>query len=299
MGRHDVDRTPVTVIGLGHMGRALADTLLREGYPTTVWNRSPAKADDLVARGARLAPSVADAVSAGALVLVCVTDYAAVRELLDPPAATLSGRTLVNLTTGTSREARETAAWAAGHGANYLDGAILGAPTAIGTPEGVILYSGPPAAFERHEAALRSLGGGTAYLGADQGLSALYDASMLGLMWGILNGFLQGAALLDTAGVSAGTFAPVARQGLATVAEWLAGYATQIDEGRYPVLDASIDTHLASMEHLVHESESLGVDAAFPRLVRAVAERAVADGHGGSGYAALIEQLRAPAGTRP
>lgn len=49
---------PVTVVGLGLMGRSLGRAFLRAGHPTTVWNRTPAKADALVAEGARLASSV-------------------------------------------------------------------------------------------------------------------------------------------------------------------------------------------------------------------------------------------------
>jgi 3-hydroxyisobutyrate dehydrogenase-like beta-hydroxyacid dehydrogenase len=46
---------PVTVIGLGPMGRAMAGALMRAGHPVTVWNRTPRRADELVAEGARLA----------------------------------------------------------------------------------------------------------------------------------------------------------------------------------------------------------------------------------------------------
>ncbi|MFF5975579.1 NAD(P)-binding domain-containing protein [Streptomyces sp. NPDC012769] len=46
----------VTVIGLGRMGRALAEAFLREGYETTVWNRTAARAEPLLAAGARFAP---------------------------------------------------------------------------------------------------------------------------------------------------------------------------------------------------------------------------------------------------
>ena len=52
------DLPPVTVIGLGPMGRALAGVLLSNGHATTVWTRTTAKADQLVAQGARLAESV-------------------------------------------------------------------------------------------------------------------------------------------------------------------------------------------------------------------------------------------------
>src|SRR5690349_14325266 len=134
--------TPVTVIGLGLMGQALAAALLRAGHPTTVWNRTAGKADRLVADGARLAPTVGDALRAGALTIACVTDYRAVHELLGSADADLDGTTLINLTSGSSAEAREAARWAGARGARYLDGAIMAIPPAIGTAEAVILLSG-------------------------------------------------------------------------------------------------------------------------------------------------------------
>jgi 3-hydroxyisobutyrate dehydrogenase-like beta-hydroxyacid dehydrogenase len=286
------DQNSVTVIGLGLMGQALAEAFLREGYPTTVWNRTAARAEQLVAQGAKLADSVGDAVEASALVIVCVSDYDAVHELLDPLGEAFDGRVLVNLTSGTSQRARETAVWAERRGATYLDGAIMDIPQAIGTADALLLYSGPRPAFDLHEQALRSLGGGTTYLGDDHGLSSLYDVAVLSLMWNILNGFLQGAALLGAAGVDAATFAPMAKLGIGTIADWLAGYAQQIDDGTYPALDSTIDTHLAAMDHLIHESESLGVSAELPRFIKALTDRAVAEGHGGSGYPAMIEQFR-------
>ncbi|MFD0854661.1 NAD(P)-dependent oxidoreductase, partial [Actinomadura adrarensis] len=115
------ETTPVTVVGLGLMGQALAATFLKAGHPTTVWNRTPSKAEKLVADGARLAPTLNDALKPGSLTIVCVTDYEAVHELLG--TARLDGTTLINLTSGSSSQARETAQWAERRGARYLDGA--------------------------------------------------------------------------------------------------------------------------------------------------------------------------------
>lgn len=288
------EENPVTVIGLGPMGRALAGAFLRAGHPTTVWNRTAAKADPLVAEGAVLAGSVEEAVAAGALVVVCVADFAVVRRLLRSTAHVLDGRVVVNLTTGTSREVRETAEWVAGRGAAHLAGAILAMPQDIGAETSLILYSGPREAFERHATTLRSLGDGAVHLGADHGLATLYAAAGVSLMWSTLNGFLHGAAMLAAAGVDASTFVEFARRNIATTAGWLPGYARQIDRGSYPAPDATVESHLAAMDLLVRESETLGVDAELPRFVRAVAERAVAAGHGGDGYAALVEVFRRP-----
>jgi 3-hydroxyisobutyrate dehydrogenase-like beta-hydroxyacid dehydrogenase len=289
----DGGQAPVTVIGLGLMGQALAGALLADGHPTTVWNRTATKAGPLVARGATLAASPRDAVAASQPVVICVTDNPAARELADATGDLLAGRVVVNLTSGTSRQARETAEWAARQDATYLDGVILAIPPAIGTVDAVLVYSGPRPAFDAHEATLRSLGAAT-YLGADHGLSALYDMAMLSTMWSVLNGFLHGAALLGTADVEAATFASFANRLLGSMTAWLSAYGDQIDTGRYPAVDSTIDTHRAAMEHLIEESESLGINVELPRFVKALADRAVAEGRGGDSYAAMIEQFRTP-----
>src|SRR5262245_44218064 len=109
---------PVTVLGLGAMGTALASALLRAGHPTTVWNRSPGRGADLVELGAVRAATPAEAAAAGDLVLVCTTDYAAARSVLDAAGAAVSGRVLVNIATGSPEEAHAMAARASGYGAD-------------------------------------------------------------------------------------------------------------------------------------------------------------------------------------
>ena len=89
--------TPLTMIGLGPMGRAMVRRFLAAGHPTTVWNRTAARADDLVAEGAVRVATVADAVAANRLVLVSLTDYAAMYDVLEPAERELAGRVIVNL----------------------------------------------------------------------------------------------------------------------------------------------------------------------------------------------------------
>jgi 3-hydroxyisobutyrate dehydrogenase-like beta-hydroxyacid dehydrogenase len=275
------------------MGRALAGAFLKAGHPTTVWNRTAAKADHLVAEGAHLAPSVDEAVKAGSLTIVCLTDYRAVRELLDADGVDLGGATLVNLTSGDSAEAREAARWAARRGAQYLDGAIMAVPPVIGTAEAVILHSGPQRDFAAHRSVLEVLGTVT-YLGADPGLASLYDVAGLAMMWSVLNAWLQGTALVGTAGVDAATFAPFARTIAEGVAGWLPGYAEQVDAGSFPAEVSALETDAAAMTHLIRESEAAGVNAELPRLLKAMADRAIAAGHGAEQYPVLIEEFGRP-----
>ena len=78
------DRVQVSVLGLGAMGHALAAALVAAGHTTTVWNRSPGRADGLVEQGAAVAATAGAAVRAGELVVVCLLDHASVHEVLDP-----------------------------------------------------------------------------------------------------------------------------------------------------------------------------------------------------------------------
>lgn len=290
---NNTPHAPVTVIGLGLMGRALAGAFLNAGHPTTVWNRTSAKAAPLVAAGARSAPTLRDALTAGPLTIVCLTDYDAMYELFDANDVPLDGTTLINLTSGSSGQAREAAEWAARRGARYLDGAIMAIPSGIGTAEAVILHSGPQEVFEAHEPTLEALGTVT-HLGADHGLASLYDVAGLAMMWSVLNAWLQGTALLRTAGVDAATYAPFARQIAAGVADWLPGYAEQIDKGSFPAEVSALETDARAMDHLVEESETLGVNAELPKLIKAMADRAIAAGHGGEQYPVLIEEFGKP-----
>ncbi|MFD4372895.1 NAD(P)-dependent oxidoreductase [Streptomyces sp. NPDC058486] len=283
--------TAVTVIGLGSMGSALAAVLLERGHETTVWNRSAHKAQPVVDRGARPAATPEEAVAASPLILACVLDHEALHTVLDPVAGSLAGKVLVNLSSGSPEQAAEAAAWARSHGADYLDGAIMTTPPGVGSPEMMFLYSGSDAAFAAHRPTLESLGD-PLYLGTDPGLASLYDAALLGLMWSTLTGWLHGTALVGAEKTPATAFTPVAIRWLTAVAGFMTTYAPQVDAGRYPGDDATLDVQIATIDHLLHAAAARGLDNALPELLKSAMERAKAAGHGSDSYASVIEVLR-------
>src|SRR5688572_8877645 len=183
----------ITVLGTGRMGSALARTFLQQNYQTTIWNRTSSRLAPLVALGARAATSLPDAVTGADIVIVNVNDYATGDSLLrsEGVASALSGKLLVQLASGSPRQARDVAAWAAQHGIRYLDGAIMATPDLIGGPQSTILYAGEVGAFEEHKTTLLALGSNGVHVGADAGLAAALDSALLVVMWGALFGTLQ------------------------------------------------------------------------------------------------------------
>lgn len=287
-------RAPVTVLGLGPMGRALAGALLAAGHPTTVWNRSPEKADALVARGAARADTAADAVAASPLVLVCVVDYDAVRAILDPASDALDGRTVVNLTADSPQRAREMAAWAQERGVDYLDGAIMTPVPTIGGPSAAVLYSGPHALFEAHRPALASLGGTASFLGEDHGRAAAFDVALLDVFWTSMSGYVHALALANAEGISAGELLPHAQGVIGLLTDIMAEFAEHVDGGRYPGEDSNLTSAAAGMQHIIHSAQDRGIDIGVLSAAHAIAQRAIAAGHGDDGFSRLSETVKAP-----
>ncbi|WP_354671451.1 NAD(P)-binding domain-containing protein [Streptomyces sp. SRF1] len=292
-GAHDMSKTPVTVLGLGDMGTALARALLGGGHPTTVWNRTANKAEALAPEGALTAATAGEAVAASRLVVVCLLDYDSVRQVLGPLGEALAGRTVVNLTNGTPRQARDLAAWAAGHGAEYIDGGIMAVPPMIGTPAAFLLYSGSPAAFTAHRSVL-DLFGESHHLGEDHGRAPLYDLALLSAMYGMFSGVLHAYALVRSDGVAAGDVAPLLGRWLTAMSGAVDGYAQRIDSGDHATgVVSTIAMQSAAFGNFTGSARDQGISPELIAPIGALMARRVAAGHGHEDLTGLVELLTA------
>lgn len=282
----------ITLIGLGPMGMALGSALLAEGHALTVWNRTASKTDALVEAGAIRAENVADAIGSSPLIVVCLSGYEVMHEVLDEQADKLAGRAVVSLSSGTPKEARDAHAWATERDIAFLAGAIMVPTSMVGRPEALFFYSGDQAVFEANSEPLRSMGGDARYLGSDAALALLYNTSLLGLYWSTMAGFLHAAALVGSAGVKAETFVPVAQDFLSVPRGIMAYCAGQIDAGRYPGDAGRLVMDATAMDHLRQTSEAQGIGTQVPDFIRGLTEDAIREGHGADSFASLIEVIR-------
>jgi 3-hydroxyisobutyrate dehydrogenase-like beta-hydroxyacid dehydrogenase len=282
--------TPVTVLGMGEMGRALAGALVDAGVPVTVWNRTPGRAGALAGRGASVASTVREAVTAGPLLVVCLLDEASVHEVLDPVAAELAGRAVVNVTTTSPAQARGLAAWAADHGAAYLDGGLMAVPEMIGRPDALVLTSGDGGVAERY-GDLLGRWGTVDHLGDDPGMASLVDLAMLAGMYVMFAGFFHGAAMVGAAGVPAREFAARLAPFLTAVTGAFAEYAEVIDGGDYTV-PGQQSLEFSDLSDVLEASREQGVPTDVVAPVQALLAAQVAAGHGSEGFARVFEGLR-------
>ncbi|MFI6866990.1 NAD(P)-dependent oxidoreductase [Nocardia sp. NPDC050406] len=287
----EIARTPVTIVGLGSMGTALAEAYLNAGHPTTVWNRTPEKARALTERGATARTDIAAAVAASPLVIACLSNFDASALSLAPAAEALAGRTLVTLNSGTASGARELAAWADEHGIRYLGGAIKNVPSAVGKPDTLLYFGGERAVFDEYAAVLRVLGGEVVHLGAEPDLAALYEAAVGATLLPALLGFFEGAALLDARGLKAATMVPYAVKWFQMIESLLPVLAGEIDDRDYTRLGSSVNVFHEAIDS-DREFAEAGIDIAWHEPIHELLRRAVAEGYGAQSITALIEVMR-------
>ncbi|MBP1903489.1 3-hydroxyisobutyrate dehydrogenase-like beta-hydroxyacid dehydrogenase [Paenibacillus turicensis] len=284
----------VTVIGLGAMGAAIAAVLVEQNYEVTVWNRTPARADSLIRKGAVLASSVASAIAASPITIVCVADYQVSTSLLDqePVKSALAGRVLIQLSTGSPQQARDLEAWAVGLGATYLDGAIVASPSQMGSVGATVFASGSMNAWGKSESLLQKLAGNVSYHGEQVSAAASVDLAFLAYLFASYLGFFHAARILESDDLSVEDFGTMIAQVSPVIGEVMKYQGAVIQNNSYSQPLSSLQMSMTSIELLTLQARESGINNEFPRFAENLFQRALNAGYGGEEVAALVKVLR-------
>jgi 3-hydroxyisobutyrate dehydrogenase-like beta-hydroxyacid dehydrogenase len=275
------------------MGAALAHALHQAGHHITVWNRTTEKMQPFVTAGARGASCIAEAVQASPVILICIDNYDTTRRILgtDDVVPHLAGRVLIQLSTGTPREARESEAWMTALGGGYLDGAILGGPRSIGTQNAHILVAGAEATCEQCEPLLTCLGGNLRYLGENVGAASALDLAWLCERYGMFLGVVHGARLCESEQVSVDLYASLFPAG-----DRARRVAQIIHAGAYGNPGATLSVWEGALQKVQSQAHDAEINGEIPDFVSGIFKRAIEAGHGEEDVAALIKVLRRDSG---
>jgi 3-hydroxyisobutyrate dehydrogenase len=143
------------------MGLPMAEHVLAAGFPLTVWNRTAAKADGLVAAGAVFAATPCDAAKSADVVLTCLPTQDEVRDILQRPDGLLAGfargAAFVDTSTIDPSASQQLIAECAAHGVDMIEAPLSGGT--IGAKAGTLtmMIGGPAAVLERVRPVLESM----------------------------------------------------------------------------------------------------------------------------------------------
>lgn len=159
----------VGFIGLGNMGLNMANNLLASGVDLTVNNRSQAKVDEIVSRGAKRAATAGELTDATDIVLTCLPDVQTSRDILLGADGVVDhvreGQVIADHATVDLATSRACAQAASSKGAYFLDAPISGGPTGARDAGLSIMIGGDEEAFEIARPIFEKMGSTVQHMG--------------------------------------------------------------------------------------------------------------------------------------
>jgi 2-hydroxy-3-oxopropionate reductase len=117
----------IAFLGIGLMGKPMAARLLQAGYSLNAWNRTRAKADELLSLGATVSENAADAVRNADIVIPMLEAGPIVRQVVDAALPGLQpGTLLIDMSSTRQSEARDLHARLGEHGVRFIDAPVSG-----------------------------------------------------------------------------------------------------------------------------------------------------------------------------
>ena len=204
----NVNKKNISVIGLGSMGFALAETLLKADFNISVWNRTSSKAQKLENKGANICSTPNEAFKNSQYIVASLSNYEAWNNIIDSNQIDmdLSGKTIIQLTTGSIDEVTALNDWVKKYNGDLLEGIISCFPSQIGTEESLILLAGSDNSINNCKDIISILSPEYKNLGSNLNAPTVLSRAFLSGALGGLIGMMNGAVLCQKADISLDDF---------------------------------------------------------------------------------------------
>ena len=283
-------------IGLGIMGRPMAENLLRAGFDLTVYNRTAAPVAQLVSLGARSASSPANVAKRSEVVITMVTDAAAVEQVLLGPAGVIDeahdGLVVVDMSTISPEVTRKVASRLESRGARMLDAPVSGGEQGAKDGKLTIMVGGPEGAFESCLPVFRALGKKVVRMG-ENGAGQLAKLANQILVAGNMLGVCECLAFAKRAGLDLDVLIDSLSAGAAT--SWaLTNLGPKAAHGDFaPGFKVSLLEK--DLRYVIATAREMGVALPTTEHAFELYGKLEREGRGGQGTQALIDEVERPA----
>ena len=293
-----MEQTKIALLGLGLMGSGMAGHLLDAGYPLTIWNRTPGKAQPLEARGARLAKSPREAAAGAAVVISMLADVPVCRDVWLGRGEALvdvaPGTILIESSTVSVEWIEELDRAAKEHGCDLVDAPVTGSKPQAEAGQLLFLAGGSSATVNKVTPVLKAMGRDVVHVGP----------SGSGARLKLINNFLSGSqvaalaeavSLIERSGLDREKALGVLTEGApgSPLVKLLSGRMT----ARQYEPNFVLRLMAKDLRYAVAEADHQALDLDMGRAALRVFEHAIAAGQGDDDMSAVVEQFRIQAQT--
>ena len=281
----------VAIVGIGLLGRAVAERLHESGHAVTVYNRTVSKTDSLRARSITVAATADDAVASTDCTLLFLTDATAIRAVLFPPAAPVDfhGRTIIQMGTISPDESRAFQRSVSDGGGDYFEAPVLGSLAEARAGTLIVMGGGTVDQLRRWDSVFSSLTPAPSLIGP-VGQAAALKLALNHLIAAELSAFALSLGLIQRAGISVDQFMAILKSSALFAPAFekkLPRLLTrQYDKPNFPTSHLLKDVNLFTDEVRRH-----GLNVAGLAGMRALLEQAIQEGYRDQDYSALFESI--------
>lgn len=279
-------------IGLGIMGAGMVSNLLKAGFPVTVWNRTPQRAEPLLQQGATWADSPAEVAKQTDIIMICVSDTPDVQAVILGGNGVIhrakAGALVIDCSTISPQATREIADQLTAQGIAMLDAPVSGGSEGAKNGTLSIMVGGDEADFARATPIFNAIGKTLTYVGghgAGQTVKLVNQIVVVVNMLAVSEGLLLAEAggldldkvLSAISGGAAGSWMLSNRGPQVVADDWRPGF--------------TIDLQQKDLRLVLEAGDQLGVPLVGTGLVFQLYRTLQAQGLGEEGNHALIKAL--------
>ena len=275
------------------MGAPMARRLQSAGHQVYGWNRSAEKLDALVADGIKPTATPTSAIAASRLIILMLTDAAAIHATLFSPEATgqLAGRTVLQMGTIAPQESKAIAQAVQTAGGDYLEAPVLGSIPEAKNGNLIVMVGATPDQFDQWQAVLECFGPNPQLMGP-VGAGSGVKLAMNQLIGSLTTAFAMSLGLVQQEAIDIEKFMAIVRQS--------ALYAPTFDKKLGRMCDRNFANPNFPTKHLLKDmnlfvqvAETFNADVA--KSVAQIVEQAVHNGLADQDYSAVFAAVNSPA----
>lgn len=280
------------IVGCGLMGSALLRTLHAKAQGVVGWNRSPGSLEPLQEAGIPVTTDLSVALAGSDIVVAVLSSYDVVRSVLDTAGlAELSGKIIVNLSSGSAQDARDMREWAHDRNAEYVDGSIWVLPNMIGASDTVLSCAGPVGLWERVEGVIKLLGGASFHAGEPIENANVLEACFPGAFYMTAQHcFIEAAVRARRLGIDSHVVQRAVSPSLALLDKSLGSLVNGLDSNQHVAEEATLDVWLHAARSY-RSSAGADVPRPFLDILLHQLEAAVEAGLGPLAPSAMVQHL--------
>ncbi len=285
--------------GPGLMGAPMVRHLLRAGHPVSVWNRTRAKAQALVADGAQVVDAPRDLAAHAQAVFLCVADTHAVEEVVfgpggvlgEPAAAGHAGRLrwIVDHSSIAPAATREFAARAAKHGIGWIDAPVSGGVPGAQAGTLAVMAGGSAADVAALEPVIRAYAACVTHMG-EAGAGQMTKLCNQAIVCATVAGIAEAVGLAQAAGIDAARLPQALAGGWADSALLRTFVPRMVEPGHEPL--GSLKTFQKDIDTVADAARSAGAAMPVVGVVQQLLRLGLTMGLGEADLAAFIDIVR-------